>query len=155
MWEVSTTWTIVGVTWWLSLAAILEYFSVSWEVVLILSILLLLDFVFWVTDAYMLDKYSVTSKEMWRGLVKKMTRWCLPLIVVAILRGAGMWELEVASTTIFSILIVTEWYSIIWHIYSINTGKSLPEIDAFKLLTETILGLFKSKLPEKKEEVEE
>lgn len=155
MWEISTWWTAAAIAWWAGLAAALQYFNVSGEVVLILSILLFVDFILWITDAYMKDRYSVTSTQMWRGLVKKMTRWCLPLIVVWILRWAGMGELEIASTTIFSILIITEGYSIIGHIFSINSDweKTLPEIDAIKMLTEVIFGLFKWKMPaEKKEE---
>lgn len=154
MWEVSTWGTVASVAWGFWLAAILEYFQVSWEVVLILSILLFVDFILWIADAYMKDRYSVTSTQMWRGLVKKMTRWCLPLIVIWILRWIWAGELEIASTTIFSILIITEGYSIIGHIFSINSDweKTLPEIDAIKMLTEVIFGLFKGKLPAEKKE---
>jgi hypothetical protein len=45
-------------------------------------------------------------------------------------------------------LIVAEWYSVIWHIYSINYKKQLEEIDALKLLMEWIARLLKSKIDE-------
>ena len=109
------------------------------------------DYIFWILDAYLKDKHSVTSSQMRRGVWRKMTRWMLPLIVIAILRGVGAWDLEMASTVIYSILIITEGYSIIGHFFSINTGKELPEIDAFEMLIRFITNLLKGKLPEVKE----
>jgi len=155
MWEVSTGGTIASVAWGFWLAAILEYFQVSSEVLIILSVLLALDYVFGVLDAYLKDKTQVTSTKMRRWLFKKMTRWMLPLIVIIILRWVGAWELEMASTVIFSILIITEGYSIIWHFFSINTGKELPEIDAFEMLIQFIVKLIKWKLPDVKEKEDE
>lgn len=151
MWEVSTGGTVASVAWGFWLAAILEYFQVSSEVLIILSVLLALDYVFGVLDAYLKDKTQVTSTKMRRWLLKKMTRWMLPLVVIAILRWVWAWDLELASTVIFSILIITEGYSIIWHFFSINTGKELPEIDAFEMLIQFIVKLIKWKLPDVKE----
>lgn len=155
MWEVSTGGTIASIAWGVWLAAILEYFQVSSEVLIILSVLLALDYVFWVIDAYLKDKTQVTSAKMRRWLLKKMTRWMLPLVVIAILRWVWAWDLELASTVIFSILIITEGYSIIWHFFSINTGKELPEIDAFEMLIQFIVKLIKWKLPDVKEKEDE
>lgn len=155
MWEVSTWGVVASVAGWFWLAAILEYFDISGEVLAILSVLLALDYVFGVLDAYLLDRTSVTSTKMWRWLFKKLTRWALPLIVIIILKWVGATDIDIASTVIFSILIITEWYSIIGHIYSINTWEKLPEIDAFKLLINFIANLLKGKLPEVKEKEEE
>lgn len=141
------TWAVTSIAWWTSLAFFLEYFWISWEALLILSILLALDYIFGVADAYITNKQSVTSKKMWQWLAKKLTRRCLPLIVILILKWLWTWELEMATTVIFSILIITEWYSIIWHIYSINTWKQLPEIDALEMLIDFIIKLIKGKLP--------
>lgn len=82
------------------------------------------------------------------GLVKKLTRWCLPFIVIAVMRWAGFEKVELVATCILSILIVAEWYSVIGHIYSINYWKQLQEIDALKLLIEWIANLLKSKAEE-------
>ena len=131
MWEVSTGGMVASVVWGIWLASVLEYFNVSWEVLIILSVMLALDYIFWIADAYIDENTQVTSAKMWRGLFKKMTRRMLPLIVVAILRWVWAWDLEFVSTVIFSMLIITEWYSIIGHIYSINEWEKLPEIDAF------------------------
>lgn len=148
MWEVSTWGTIATVAWWFGLAAILEYFQVSSETLIILSVMLALDYIFGVTDAYITDKQSVTSTKMRQWLVKKLTRWMLPLVVIAVLRWVWAWDLEYISMVIFSILIITEGYSIIWHFYSINAGKQLPEIDCFEMLLNFIINIFKWTLPD-------
>ena len=133
-------WNIVG---WLWLWAVLTYFWMNAETLIILTSVLILDWVFWVINAYIQE--NLQSKVMARGLIKKLTRWCIPFIVIAVMKGAGFDNIEMISNSILSILIVAEWYSIIWHIYSINYKKSLPEIDALKLLLEWIANLFKGK----------
>lgn len=141
------SWAVVSVAWWFWLAEALTYFWINWEVLLILSVLLALDYIFWVTNAYITDRLSVTSAKMRRWLAKKLTRRCLPLIVILILKWLWVWDMEMATTVVFSILIITEWYSIIWHIYSINTWKQLPEIDAFEMLINFVVELVKWKMP--------
>ena len=76
----------------------------------------------------------------------------LPMIVIIILKWIWADDIELASTIIFSILIITEWYSIIGHIYTINTGEKMKEIDALKLLFEFIWNLLTWKLTTKTEE---
>jgi hypothetical protein len=83
---------------------------------------------------------------MARGLLKKLTRWCIPFIVIAVMRWAGFDNIWTISTTVLSILIVAEWYSVIWHIYSINYWKKLAEIDCLKIMLEQIAALFKDKI---------
>ena len=150
MQEISIPWMIWWVVWGISLWSILTYFGMSWEVLLILTCVLVLDWIFWVINAYMQE--TLESKLMARWLIKKLTRWCIPFIVIAVMKWAWFDDTQLIATSILSILIVAEWYSIIWHIYSINYWKTLPEIDALKLLLEWLANLFKSKtenLPKK------
>lgn len=137
-------WAIVNVAWWLTLWVILEYFWIGGETLIILSAMLLLDRIFWVVDAYM--QWTLESKLMVRGLIKKLTRWCFPFIVIGVLRWAGFDSTELITTAMLSILIVAEGYSVIGHIYSINYKQQLPEIDALKMLFEWISKLFKWKV---------
>lgn len=143
-----TQWTgaIMNIAGWLALWAILDYFWMSWETLIILSAMLILDRIFWIVDAYMQN--TLQSKVMVNGLIKKLTRWCFPFIVIAVLRWAGFGEVDLISTAMLSILIVAEWYSIVGHIYSINYKETLPEIDALKSLFEWIWKLFKWKVDE-------
>lgn len=150
MQESSIVWIICNIFWGITLWSILTYFWMSWEVLAILTCVLVLDWVFWVVNAYMQE--TLESRLMARWLIKKLTRWCIPFIVIAVMKWAWFDDTQLIATSILSILIVAEWYSIIWHIYSINYWKTLPEIDALKLLLEWIANLFKSKtenLPKK------
>lgn len=150
MWEASGAGAVLNIAWWVTLWALLNYFWMSSETLIILTVMLILDWIFGVINAYMQD--NLQSKLMVNWLIKKLTRWCIPFIVIAVLRWAGFENIELISTSILSILIVAEWYSIIWHIYSINYKQSLPEIDALKLLIERIAKLFKWELDKKNKE---
>lgn len=147
-----TEWAIANIAGWISIGLILEYFWMTSETLIILTVMLFLDWVFWVTNAYI--QWTLESKIMVTGLVKKLSRWCLPFIVIAVLRWAGFDNIGLISTTILSILIVAEWYSIIGHIYSINYKEQLPEIDALKMLFEYIAKLFRWKIDETKKDEE-
>ena len=137
-------WVAMNIAWGIWLWVVLEYFWMSQETLIILTVMLLLDWIFWVINAYI--QWTLQSKLMVTGLVKKLTRWCLPFIVIAVMRWAGFEKVELVATVMLSILIVAEWYSVIGHIYSINYKESLPEIDALKLLFNWLGKLFKSKL---------
>lgn len=137
-------WVAVNLAGWLTLGVILEYFGIGGETLIILSAMLLLDWVFWIIDAYMQE--TLESKLMVRWLVKKLTRWCFPFIVIWVLRWAWFESTELITTAMLSILIVAEWYSVIGHIYSINYKQTLPEIDALKMLFEWISNIFKWKV---------
>lgn len=106
----------------------------------------------WIADTYIKDKTKVTSEKMWKWLVKKMTRWLLPFIVVGVFKWAWIDDMTTITNMLLSMLIITEWYSIIGHIYSINTWKEMVEIDAFEMLLKLVLNLLKGKLPKDEQE---
>ena len=151
--EISVWGAVANVAGWLTITAILNYFGLQAETINILSAMLLLDWIFWIIQAYMENKLESQLMVSW--LVKKLTRWCIPFIVIGVLRWAWFSNMEIIATSILSILIVAEWYSIIWHIYSINYKKTLPEIDALKLLVERIAKIFRWKIEETVKEKEE
>lgn len=141
------TWTklaFANIVWGIGLWVILDYFWMSGETLIILTAMLVLDWIFWVINAYV--QWTLQSRLMVNWLVKKLTRWCLPFIVIAVMRWAWFDNTHIVATSILSILIVAEWYSVIGHIYSINYKEQLPEIDALKLLFQWIGKLFKWKL---------
>ena len=81
--------------------------------------------------------------------------------MIGALKWAWVSNPESLSYAIVGIIIVSEGYSCLRHIYTINTGKDLPEIDAFELILQKVLPLFSDKLgkeikptDEKKEENE-
>lgn len=148
--QASGTGVVLNIAWGVTLWAILNYFGMSAETLIILTVMLILDWIFWVVNAYIQE--NLQSKLMVNWLIKKLTRRCIPFIVIAVLRGAWFDNTHLIATSILSIIIVAEWYSIIWHIYSINYKKELPEIDALKLLLERIAKLFKWELEKKTKE---
>lgn len=150
MWEVSTGGMVASVVWGIWLASVFEYLQISGEVYWIFAVLLFLDFVFGISDAYFEDKQQVKSTTAWRWIFKKFSKLMLPMIFIFVLKWVWAEDISMLVTSVMSILIITEWYSIIGHIYSINTWKHLSEIDAFSLLIEFIANLFKQKLPRDK-----
>ena len=149
---VNLSWAVTNVVWWCILYWVLEYFGIWCEAITILSSLLILDFIMWIADTYIKDRTQVTSDKMWKWLVKKMTRWLLPFIVVGIFKWAWIDDMTTVTNMLLSMLIITEWYSIIGHIYSINTWKEMIEIDAFEMLLKLVLNLLKGKLPKDEQE---
>lgn len=145
----SWEWIALNIAWGISLGVILDYFWMTQETLIILTIMLVLDWIFGVINAYI--QWNLQSKLMVTWLVKKLTRWLLPFIVIAVMRWAWFDSVWLVSTSILSILIVAEWYSVIWHIYSINYKQNLPEIDCLKILIEQIANLFRKKLESESE----
>ena len=148
-------WVAINILWGITLAEILDYFSMSWEWVIIMTVMLVLDFIFGLLSAKSRGE-KIESRIWQHGLVKKLTRWMLPFIVVAWLKRTGMWWIEELVKVIVGMIVFSELYSIIGHIYSINYWEEFPEADAFKLLLERLVKLIKGKmenaLPPKEED---
>ncbi len=139
-------WVAINIAWGITIWTILQYFWLSWEAIVILTVMLLLDRIFWVVDAY--TQGNLQSKLMAAWIRRKWTRWLLPFIIIAAIKWAGLENADFIGTAIVSILIVAECYSIIGHIYSINYKEQLAEIDALKLLLQWIAKLLKWKVEE-------
>lgn len=56
-------------------------------------------------------------------------------------------------TVIVGMIVFSELYSIIWHIYSINFKEDLPEADAFKMLLNGLAKLLKNLINKKDKEL--
>ena len=147
-----TEWVLVGIVWGVWIAGILDYFSISGEWLLILTIMLVLDFIFWIVSAKSRGE-KIESKKWQHWLVKKISRWLLPFIVVAWLKWTGMPWIETLVHTIIWMIVFSELYSIIWHIYSINYWEELPEVDAFKMLLNGLVKMLKNLINKKDEEL--
>ncbi len=148
-------WVVINIAGGVTLATILDYFSMSWEWVIIMTVMLVLDFIFGLLSAK--SRWEKIESKIWEhGLMKKISRWLLPFIVVAWLKRTWMWWIEELVKVVIGMIVFSELYSIIWHIYSINYWQELTEVDSFKMLLERILKLIKWKidnsLPSKDEE---
>lgn len=144
--EFSTWWVVAEVAGWITFWSILAYFWLEAQALMTLSIFLGVDIIFWLLDSYFVTK-DTSSKKLVEWLARKAWRRALPFILIAALKWVGYEWIDVISTIVMTTLILSEWYSIIWHIYSLNYKEKLPEIDAIKLLFEMITNIFKWQLP--------
>lgn len=140
MWE--TEWALIWLAGGLSVAGILDYFSINEEWLLVMSIMLVVDFIFWIVAAKVRWE-TIESKKRQEGLIRKLSRWVIPFAVAWGLKRTWMGGIEELNIAILWMIIFSELYSIIWHIYSINYHEELPELDSFKLLLNGIAKLLK------------
>lgn len=145
---------ILGTVWGLSIAGILDYFSISGEWLIIMSVMLVVDFIFWLISAKSRGE-KIESKKRQHGLVKKASRWILPFIVAGALKWTGMSGVDLLVNTIVGMIVFSELYSIIGHIYSINYGEELPEMDAFKILMNKLSNFVKGIIKKESEKIDE
>lgn len=135
--------------WTLSLWVILQYFHLKEESLIIFTALLIIDFVLWITHWYLREKWKLSSTRMWTGLWKKIVRLTIPFTAVMILKWVGFQEISLLISTIMSILIASEWYSILRHYMYITTKKEMSEIDAVEYvltkLVEIVIPNLKNK----------
>lgn len=146
-------WLAVWIFWWLTVAWILKYFAISWEWLTIMTAMLVLDLIFWLLSAKARWE-SIQSKKLQQWLIKKMTRRLLPFIVALWLKRTWMWWIESLITAIVWMIVFSELYSIIWHIYSINYKEELPEVDAFKMLLNSIVKIIRKVINKTNDEID-
>lgn len=157
-WEgVVVTNTISGGIIWLAL----EYFWMSSETIIIMTVLLILDFIAGISEVYIKDRKNLSSTKAWQWLAKKTTRRLLPFIIIIVLRWAWLEDVNYLASAVCWIIIVSEGYSILSHIYALNQpwDEHLPEIDALSALIKWVSNFFKKmiedKIPEKDNSLED
>ena len=148
-----TEWALIGIAWWLWVAEILAYFWISQEGLIIMSVMLVLDFLFGIVSAKARGE-KIESRKCQIGLIKKLSRWLLPFIVAGGLKRTGMPGIEALTTVIVGMIVFSELYSIIGHIYSINYKEELPEVDAFKMLLNSLVKLLKNIINKENEKID-
>lgn len=129
----------------------LDYFGFSKETMTIMTVLLVLDFIAGVAEVWIKRKDELTSNKAIQWLFRKISRWLLPFIVVLVMKGAGLEDINYLSMAVCWIIIVSEGYSILWHIYAINSewSETLPEIDALSALITFVWKIFKTAIENK------
>lgn len=146
-------WFAVWIFWWLTVAWILEYFSISQEWLIVMTVMLILDLIFWLLSAKSRWQ-QIESKKLSEWLVKKTVRRLLPFIVALWLKRTWMPWIEALITAIVWMIVFSELYSIIWHIYSINYKEELPEVDAFKMLLNSLVKIIKNLISKQNEQID-
>lgn len=142
--ETYSTWGMIAeVAGWITIWWILSYFWIWSEALIILTVFLWLDVLFWLLESYIITK-NTSSTKLVQWLARKLTRRALPFILIAALRGVWYEDINTMATMVMTILIISEAYSVIWHIYNINQpwSEPLPEIDALSALLKWISDFF-------------
>ena len=142
MHEISTWGMVAEVAGGITIWAILSYFWLTAQALMTLTIFLWVDVLFWLLDSYFVTK-DTSSKKLVEWIARKFWRRSLPFICIAALKWIGYDNIDTLATMVMSILIISEAYSILWHIYSLNYKEKLPEIDALKLLMQKLSDFFR------------
>jgi phage-related holin len=74
---------------YLSLTGIFAYFGLNEETVIIFFCLLLIDFISGIAEAKV-NNEDITSDKAKKGIIKKLTLFILPFIVISLMKGAGI-----------------------------------------------------------------
>ena len=126
-WTVSVIWTmqVRGYIW---AAMFFEYLDIKDTQLYILSILMVVDFIAWVSRQYVIDKSDITSHKARLWLVKKIST--LILVICLAIMFKWIWlDWSEYIETILAIFIMAEMYSIVRSVYTIRTWELLPEYD--------------------------
>lgn len=127
--------------WYIAWVAVFEYLQIQQEQLAILAILMLVDFITWISKQYRIDPQLLESHKAWIWIVKKLCTVILVFSVALVIRGVWF-EPGSYILIIMSLLIVAEWYSITQNIYSVQTGKKLSEYDAISAVISGIGNFF-------------
>lgn len=131
----NTTATVITVTklgWYLWIWTIFAYLNIPDTQLYILSVLMTIDFIFWVTRQFVLDRSEITSYKAWLGLFKKVSTLWLVLSMGLMFKWINLDGRDYIEWILW-IFIMAEFYSIVRSVYAIRTGKMLPEYDVISL----------------------
>ena len=117
---------------YMGVATLFIYLDIQDTQMYILTILMILDFVFWVARQYFLDKKSITSHNAWLGLFKKVSTLILVLVLAVMFKWINLdWRNYIEW--VLWIFIMWEVYSILRSFYAIRTWEMLPEYDVISI----------------------
>lgn len=129
--------TKVSIFWYIAIISLFEYLDVQSIQITILSILMLVDLVTWLLKQYSIDKNEITSYKGWRWVIKKVLTLMFLLSFALMFKWVWIdWTTYIKS--VFSILIVAEFYSVTQNTYSFMTWKKVNEFDAVSIIIKYI-----------------
>ena len=115
------TWLTLWTMW------VFGYLWIQWEALFLLWVLIVIDTLLGYIDANVKKCFSSTKAYIW--LLKKMVLLLIP-ITFAIAWKIVWQDVSGIVASILWLLAVAQVYSIVAHIYSINTWEKLTEYDA-------------------------
>ncbi|MCK4500908.1 phage holin family protein [Candidatus Babeliales bacterium] len=106
-----------------------------------LAVLVMLDTVLGILKVVKIDGWrSVTSRRLAGGVISKLVLLLVPVTLALASLGVGV-DIKWLVQSSITVLILSETYSVLGNIHSINTGKETPEFDAVQFILLRIKSL--------------
>lgn len=145
-WCKAAFYIIVGI-----ISTSIHYIGLKNDIVLTLTTLMIVDWLTGILKAHQLD-IAVTSKKSNKGLLEKLMLLIIPVSIGAVFKVINI-PIGITIQTVFSLLIVTELYSLIGNCYCIYTKEDIKEYDAVsaairwirKIIFTALKGFFNEK----------
>ena len=120
---------------------IVSYFWITTEIIVILAVLMLLDFITGVVKSIAIWK-KVQSKKATMGMLSKLFLLFIPFVIVMCWKLTGI-NSQALAGAVMGIIGLAEAYSIVSNIIAIRTGKDVEEHDAITMLLQKLKEIIK------------
>ena len=127
-----------------SILWVFSYLQISWEVFLILTILMAIDFISGIAKSYALG-LDITSQKGWYGIIKKILT-LIVLISLALLLKIGGVEAGFSLTVVMWLFATAEVFSTLQNIVEYHTRTPISEFNATKFILENLVKLLRNKI---------
>ena len=121
---------------YLPIVSLMVWLELPVEQVLILTVLLGIDYVTVILKVYAI-KGCIKSYRMIAGILTKSMILLLIFTLAFMAKGIAL-DFAVYLSTLISLLIISETYSIVGNIYSIKTGEDTKEFDAVAMIIKRV-----------------
>lgn len=95
----------------------------------ILALLMVIDFLSWVSKQIRLNPQELTSHKAWLWIQKKVWTLASVIVIALMLSVISFWWTEKYITSFIALLVMSETYSILQNIYIIRTWEKITEYD--------------------------
>ena len=131
--------------------ALMHYLGLDAEVMMIFSTLLVLDIITgWFKTIAVGEKPK--SWRLANGIISKVVLILVPLVMAAVAKAVHDIDVRVLFYVVVDALILSEAYSIIGNIYTINTGNKVEEFDVLSKILKLIRNSLNRLLQDKDDE---
>jgi toxin secretion/phage lysis holin len=139
--------------WYITIIYIFDFLDIQSTQVTILSIMMIIDTISWISKQWKLDKFKISSHSLWQGLMKKILTMIFLFSFALMFKGIEV-DGSAYIKSILSILIMSEFYSIVQNIYSFRTWKKITEYDVISVLLkyiwDSLINIIEKKIWRKK-----
>ena len=136
-----STWNIIKASIYPAVAWACTYLNLNQELIWILAILVMIDFITGIMRAYRVwDK--ITSARMWSWAISKTLLIFIPFVLWLWFKAIG-WDVNKILSAMVSILVVAETYSVIANIIQAIKWEVIEEFDVITMVLTKILAKLK------------